>query len=81
MLKTVELPAGVAHLDSGLADMDRDTFPHGGSGKSSGGDSERLDIYEASVVRFSTKVGKWNKVSLDWHRLNSCVKEMKLMVQ
>ena len=29
VLKAVKLPAGVAHLDSGLADMDRDTFPHG----------------------------------------------------
>ena len=26
VLKTVQLPAGIAHLDSGLADMDRDTF-------------------------------------------------------
>ena len=29
VLHAVQLPAGVAHLDSGLADMDRDTFPHG----------------------------------------------------
>ena len=26
MLQTVQLPAGIAHLDSGLADMDGDTF-------------------------------------------------------
>ena len=26
MLQTVQLPAGVAHLDSGLADMDADAF-------------------------------------------------------
>ena len=29
MLEAVQLPAGIAHLDSGLADMDRDAFPHG----------------------------------------------------
>ena len=28
VLKAVELPAGVAHLDSGLANVDRDAFPH-----------------------------------------------------
>ena len=26
VLQAVQLPAGVTHLDSGLADMDRDTF-------------------------------------------------------
>ena len=26
VLQAVQLPAGIAHLDSGLADMDRDTF-------------------------------------------------------
>ena len=26
MLQAVELPAGIAHLDTGLADMYRDTF-------------------------------------------------------
>ena len=26
MLQTVQLPAGIAHLDTGLADMDGDTF-------------------------------------------------------
>ena len=29
MLKTVELPAGVANLDPGLPDMDGETLPHG----------------------------------------------------
>ena len=29
VLKAVELPAGVAHLDSGLPNVDRDAFPHG----------------------------------------------------
>lgn len=29
MLHAVELPAGVAHLDTGLADVDGDAFPHG----------------------------------------------------
>ena len=28
MLHAVQLPAGITHLDSGLADMDRDAFPH-----------------------------------------------------
>ena len=28
VLHAVQLPAGVAHLDSGLADVDRDAFPH-----------------------------------------------------
>ena len=28
MLEAVELPAGVAHLDTGLANVDRDAFPH-----------------------------------------------------
>ena len=33
MLKAVELPAGVAHLGSGLADVDGDAFAHvGGDG-------------------------------------------------
>ena len=27
VLQAVQLPAGITHLDSGLADMDRDTFP------------------------------------------------------
>ena len=30
MLEAVELPAGVSHLGAGLADVDRDAFPHGG---------------------------------------------------
>ena len=29
VLEAVELPADVAHLDSSLADMDGDAFPHG----------------------------------------------------
>jgi len=35
VFQTVQFPAGVAHLDTGLADVDRDTFPHfnGGVGK------------------------------------------------
>ena len=28
MLQTVELPAGIAHLDSGLADVNRNAFSH-----------------------------------------------------
>ena len=28
VLKAVELPAGVAHLDTGLANVDGDAFPH-----------------------------------------------------
>ena len=32
MLQAVELPAGVAHLDAGLADVDADAFPHGITG-------------------------------------------------
>ena len=28
MFKTVQFPAGIAHLDTGLTDMDRDTFTH-----------------------------------------------------
>ena len=28
MLHAVQLPAGITHLDSGLADVDRDAFPH-----------------------------------------------------
>ena len=28
MLHAVELPAGIAHLDTGLANVDRDAFPH-----------------------------------------------------
>ena len=28
VLQAVQLPAGISHLDSGLADMDRDTFAH-----------------------------------------------------
>ena len=28
MLQAVELPAGIAHLDTGLADMDGDDFTH-----------------------------------------------------
>ena len=27
MFQTVQFPAGIAHLDSGLADVDTDTFP------------------------------------------------------
>ena len=29
VLQTVELPTGIAHLTSGLADVNRDTFSHG----------------------------------------------------
>jgi hypothetical protein len=29
VLETVKLPAGVTNLDTGLADMDGDTFTHG----------------------------------------------------
>merc|ERR1719370_1401056 len=28
VFKAVELPAGVSHLDTGLANVDRDAFPH-----------------------------------------------------
>jgi len=28
MFQTVEFPAGIAHLDSSLANMDADTFTH-----------------------------------------------------
>jgi hypothetical protein len=31
VLEAVELPAGVADLDTGLADVDRDALPHGGA--------------------------------------------------
>ena len=34
MLETVELPTGVADLDSGLPDMDGETLPHLGLGDS-----------------------------------------------
>ena len=34
MLKTVELPTGVADLDPGLPDMDGETLPHLGLGDS-----------------------------------------------
>ena len=32
MLEAVELPAGVADLDPGLADVDAETLPHAGAG-------------------------------------------------
>merc|ERR1719220_1666494 len=34
VLEAVQLPAGITDLDTGLADVDGDTFPHGGFGKS-----------------------------------------------
>ena len=33
MLEAVKLPASVAHLNSGLADVDGQTFPHCGLGR------------------------------------------------
>ena len=37
MLEAVELPAGVADLDPGLADVDAETLPHAGAGAGAGG--------------------------------------------
>jgi hypothetical protein len=48
VLKAVELPAGIAELDAGLADVQRDDFTHGGSGRV----FERL---EGSLVALSTE--------------------------
>ena len=36
MLEAVELPAGVADLDPGLADVDAETLPHAGAGAGAG---------------------------------------------
>ena len=36
MLEAVELPAGVADLDPGLADVDAETLPHAGGGAGEG---------------------------------------------
>ena len=36
MLEAVQLPAGVADLDPGLADVDAETLPHAGAGAGAG---------------------------------------------
>ena len=41
VLHAVKLPASISHLNSGLADMHRDTFPH---------DDLKLEIDESKKV-------------------------------
>lgn len=44
VLKTVELPTGIAHLDSGLADMNGQTFTHVDVQVRVEGDFKKLDV-------------------------------------